>query len=94
MYCHSSHDLHFLDSGDLMGSGTISGDSAEKFGSMLELSWKGTKEVALEGGKKRKFLQDGDTVVMKGVCLGEGKGKVGFGECAGAVLPAKPYVAK
>jgi len=80
--------------GDLLGSGTISGDSPEKFGSMLELSWKGSKEVPLTGGGVRKFLQDGDTVVMKGVCVGEGKARIGFGACVGTVLPAKPYVPK
>jgi hypothetical protein len=53
---------------------------------MLELSWKGTREVKLSDGSTRKFLQDGDTVVMKGWSQGEGY-RVGFGECAGRVLP-------
>jgi fumarylacetoacetase len=77
-----------------MGSGTISGDEPGKFGSMLELSWRGTKEVPLESGGVRKFLLDGDTVIMTGVCVGEGAARVGFGDCVGTILPAKPFVSK
>ncbi|KAF7283964.1 fumarylacetoacetate hydrolase [Rhynchophorus ferrugineus] len=74
--------------GDLMGSGTISGDASDSFGSLLELSWKGTKPITLNDGTKRKFLQDGDTITMKGFCEGNGY-NVGFGECVGKLLPAK-----
>jgi len=74
--------------GDLLGSGTISGQTEEAFGSMLELSWKGTKEVPV-GNEVRKFLKDGDTVIMKGWCAKDGHGRVGFGECSGKVLPAR-----
>ena len=78
-----------------MGSGTISGDGPGKFGSMLELSWKGTKEVPLEGTDGvRKFLKDGDEVIMRGACGGGDKPRVGFGSVAGCVLPARPYVPK
>ena len=77
-----------------MGSGTISGDAPGKFGSMLELSWRGAKEVTLESGGVRKFLQDGDTVIMSGVCVGEGSARVGFGDCVGTILPAKPFTQK
>lgn len=52
--------------GDLLASGTISGPTEDSYGSMLELCWKGTKEVPLEGGETRKFLRDGDNVVMSG----------------------------
>lgn len=52
--------------GDLLASGTISGKSEDSYGSMLELCWKGTKEVPLSDGETRKFLKDGDTVVMSG----------------------------
>jgi fumarylacetoacetase len=76
-----------MQAGDLLGSGTISGSSPDAFGSMLELSWKGTKEVVV-GDEVRKFLKDGDTVVMKGFCDKTGHGRVGFGECTGKVLPA------
>lgn len=74
--------------GDLMGSGTISGTTPDSFGSMLELSWKGTKPVDLGGGFTRKFLQDGDEVIMTGYCQGNGY-RVGFGECRSKILPAK-----
>jgi fumarylacetoacetase len=77
-----------MNPGDLLASGTISGLSQEAFGSMLELSWKGSRLVELSGGESRKFLQDGDTVVMKGVCSKPGHGRVGFGVCRGKVLPA------
>ena len=73
--------------GDLLASGTISGPEPESFGSMLEISWRGSKPVAMEGGGERKFLQDGDNVIMTGVCRGEGF-FVGFGSVEGVVLPA------
>ncbi|XP_066152444.1 fumarylacetoacetase isoform X2 [Euwallacea fornicatus] len=74
--------------GDLMGSGTISGDMSDSFGSLLELSWKGTKPITLQDGTQRKFLQDGDTVTMRAVCEGDGY-NIGFGSCVGQLLPAK-----
>ncbi|XP_041074543.1 fumarylacetoacetase [Polyodon spathula] len=73
--------------GDLLASGTISGPDEESFGSMLELSWKGTKTIDLGDGQTRKFLQDGDEVIMTGYCQGKGY-RVGFGQCRGKVLPA------
>ena len=73
--------------GDLLGSGTISGQTQDAFGSMLELCWKGTREVPLGEEAKRKFLKDNDNVIMRGFCQGEGF-RVGFGECSGKVLPA------
>lgn len=76
--------------GDLMASGTISGETPDSYGSMLELSWKGTKTVELAGGETRKFIQDGDEVIVRGYCQ-KGDVKVGFGECAGVVLPAIPF---
>lgn len=75
--------------GDLLGSGTISGKTPDSYGSMIELSWKGTKEVQVGEGEVRKFLKDGDTVTMRGFCQGEGF-RVGFGECTGKLLPATP----
>ncbi|XP_077173656.1 fumarylacetoacetase [Paroedura picta] len=77
-----------LSPGDLLASGTISGPDPENFGSMLELSWKGTKAIDLGNGQSRKFLQDGDEVIMTGYCQGDGY-RVGFGDCSGKVLPAK-----
>ncbi|MDX5337649.1 MAG: fumarylacetoacetate hydrolase family protein, partial [Cyclobacteriaceae bacterium] len=74
--------------GDMMASGTISGSTVDSFGSMLELSWKGTKPVQLEDGEERKFIEDGDTVIMKGYAEKDGI-RVGFGEVSGQILPAK-----
>ncbi|MBS1581578.1 MAG: fumarylacetoacetase [Bacteroidetes bacterium] len=73
--------------GDLMASGTISGDTPDSYGSMLELAWKGTKPLTLADGSERKFLQDGDTVVMRGHAEKDGV-RIGFGEVSGKILPA------
>ncbi|TRY77615.1 hypothetical protein DNTS_005771 [Danionella cerebrum] len=73
--------------GDLLASGTISGADPESFGSMLELSWRGTKSIDLGGGETRTFLKDGDQVTLTGFCEGRGY-RVGFGECVGKILPA------
>lgn len=74
-------------SGDLMASGTISGKTPSAFGSMLELSWKGTKPLKMNDGSERKFIQDGDTVIMRGHCK-KGSVRVGFGEVNTKVLAA------
>ena len=74
--------------GDLCGTGTISGPAEDSYGSMLELTWRGERPITLSNGETRKFLQDGDTVVMKGYCQGDGY-RVGFGEVMGKILPAK-----
>ncbi|MEO8590496.1 MAG: fumarylacetoacetase [Flavobacteriales bacterium] len=74
--------------GDVMASGTISGDTPDSYGSMLELSWKGTKPVKLNDGTERTFIQDGDTVVMRGHCEKDGV-RIGFGPVEGKVLPAR-----
>ncbi|CAG9130700.1 unnamed protein product [Plutella xylostella] len=76
--------------GDLLGSGTISGDTSDSYGSMLELSWKGTKPLRLHNGEERKFIQDGDTVVLRGFCKNE-QVRIGFGKCEGKLLPAVPF---
>lgn len=73
--------------GDLMGSGTISGPTPDSYGSMLELTWKGTKPLQLNDGSERKFLLDGDNVIMRGFSLKDGV-RIGFGEVSGKVLPA------
>ncbi|MCG8374284.1 MAG: fumarylacetoacetase [Balneolales bacterium] len=75
--------------GDMMASGTISGKSPDSYGSMLELSWAGSKPVPLNNGEERKFLQDGDTVIMKGHCESNGI-RLGFGEVRSKLLPALP----
>ena len=76
-----------INPGDLMASGTISAPEEGGYGSLLELSWKGTKTIRLENGEQRKFLQDGDTVRLTGWCQGQGY-RVGFGEVTGKILPA------
>jgi len=73
--------------GDMCASGTISGPTPDSYGSMLEISWKGTKPVAMPDGTERKFIQDGDSVIMKAFCEKNGK-RVGFGEVKTKVLPA------
>lgn len=75
--------------GDIMASGTISGPEASSYGSMLELTWRGTKPIAMPDGSERKFIHDGDTVTMRGYCERDGL-RIGFGEAAGKVLPAQP----
>lgn len=75
--------------GDLLGSGTVSGtEPATTSGSILELSANGKNAVRLQGGEERTFLEDYDTVTLKGWAGGEESGLVGFGECAGMVEPA------
>ncbi|KAM6943640.1 fumarylacetoacetase [Xenentodon cancila] len=73
--------------GDLLASGTISGPNPESFGSMLELSWRGSKSIDLGGETTRTFLNDGDEVIITGYCQGDGY-RVGFGPCRGTILPA------
>lgn len=74
--------------GDMMASGTISGPTEDSYGSMLELSWKGSKPIKLDTGEERKFIEDGDTVILKGYAEKEGV-RVGFGEVRSKLLPAK-----
>jgi fumarylacetoacetase len=73
--------------GDLLGSGTISGPEPDQRGSLLEISWNGAEPIELEGGIRRSFLEDGDSLVMRGWCQGDGY-RVGFGEVEGTILPA------
>ena len=78
-------DIHC---GDMMASGTISGTTPDSFGSMLELAWKGTKPLKLSDGTERKFIQDGDTVTMKGYCENN-EIRIGFGAVSAKILPSK-----
>jgi len=75
--------------GDVMASGTISGPEKHQFGSMLELTWKGTHPLVLKNGQQRKFLEDGDTILIKAKAR-KGEISLGFGECKATVLPAIP----
>ena len=74
--------------GDLLGSGTISGTSEDSFGSMLELTWRGTKPLKVKDGSERKFINDGDSVIMRGHSELNGV-RIGFGELSSKLLPAK-----
>ncbi|SMX36947.1 fumarylacetoacetase [Maliponia aquimaris] len=78
--------------GDLLGSGTISGPARDSRGALLELAWGGKEPITLEGGATRSFLEDGDTVTLRGAAMGDGY-RIGFGACTGQLLPAldDPY---
>ncbi|MEY4926068.1 MAG: hypothetical protein RI894_504 [Bacteroidota bacterium] len=73
--------------GDLCASGTISGDTPESFGSMLELTWRGANPIAMPDGSQRKFINDGDTVIMRGFAQ-KGDLRIGFGEVTGKIVNA------
>ena len=81
-----------MNTGDLLGSGTISGPEKSARGSMLELSWGGRNPITLAGGEERRFIEDGDTLTLHGVAHGDGY-KIGFGKATGKILPATrdPY---
>lgn len=73
--------------GDMMASGTISGPDPKEYGSMMELTWRGAKPMTLKDGSERKFVNDNDTITIKGHCEKDGI-RVGFGECVGTLLGA------
>jgi fumarylacetoacetase len=87
---HTSNGCR-INSGDMMGSGTISGPNPESLGSMLELTWGGENPIKLNDGTERKFLNDGDTVIIKGYSSNNSL-RIGFGEFSGKLLP--PFVRK
>jgi fumarylacetoacetase len=74
-------------SGDMFGSGTISGPTADSYGSMLELSWRGTKPISLKSGDQRKFIENFDEIILRGYCKNDYI-RIGFGECSGKILPS------
>ena len=78
-----------LQPGDLLGSGTLSGQAPEQAGSLLELSAGGKKTLTLANGETRTFLEDGDSVILRAHCVREGFRRIGFGDCKGRVLPAR-----
>ena len=94
---HSSNGCN-LRTGDMLGSGTVSGQTRDSRGCMLELTWDGDQQNALPGsqrtpiqlptGEERKFLADGDTVIFRGFCESRDHRRIGFGVCMGQVLPA------
>ncbi|NWK49362.1 fumarylacetoacetase [Acinetobacter sp. SwsAc7] len=79
-----------LQVGDLMGSGTISGPTPDSYGSLLEITWNATKPLTLSNGEQRNFIQDGDTIIMKGYCEKDDL-RIGFGEVSGKILPAVDF---
>jgi fumarylacetoacetase len=84
---HASNGCN-LRSGDLLGSGTVSGATKESRGCLLERTWRGTEPLTLPTGETRAFLHDGDEVILRGYCERAGARRIGFGECRGRVLPA------
>lgn len=88
MVTHHTVNGCALRSGDLLGTGTLSGPRPEQAGSLLELSAGGRQALRLSNGEERRFLEDGDTVVLKGHCQRAGYRRIGFGECRGTVRPA------
>ena len=85
---HTSNGCN-LRPGDLLASGTISGTSKDSRGSLLELAWRGTEPLQLPTGEARKFLEDGDEIIMTAYCEREGHPRVGFGECRGVIESAR-----
>ncbi|WP_372660816.1 fumarylacetoacetase, partial [Hydrogenophaga sp.] len=78
-----------LQTGDLLGTGTISGPTAEEAGAIVELSLGGSRSIPVPGtGEQRTFLEDGDAIILRGWCEKPGAARIGFGECKGQVLPA------
>ena len=82
---HTSNGCR-VNSGDMMGSGTISGAEPASFGSMLELTWSGKNPIKLNDGTERKFINDNDTVIMTGFCENK-EVRIGFGEVSTKLLP-------
>jgi fumarylacetoacetase len=89
MVAHHSVNGCQLQAGDLFGSGTLSGPESGQFGSLLEITEGGKKPIELASGEVRKFLEDGDEIILRGRCSREGFASIGFGECRGKVLPAR-----
>ena len=87
MMAHHTSTGCDLNPGDLMASGTVSGPTEDSRGCLLEMTWRGENPISLPDGTERKFLQDGDEVVIRGWCR-KGDLRIGFGECTGRVLPA------
>ncbi|VVO76232.1 hypothetical protein PS850_01590 [Pseudomonas fluorescens] len=89
LVAHHSVNGCQLQAGDLFGSGTLSGPESGQFGSLLEITEGGKKPIELASGEVRKFLEDGDEIILRARCSREGVASIGFGECRGKVLPAR-----
>ncbi|WIY26532.1 fumarylacetoacetase [Parasedimentitalea psychrophila] len=88
--CHHASGGCEMNTGDLLGSGTISGPDRSEFGSLMELSWAGREPFTLDTGETRGFIEDGDTLTLRGNARGKGF-TIGFGDCSGKILPAKTW---
>jgi len=89
LVAHHSVNGCQLQAGDLFGSGTLSGPEAGQFGSLLEITEGGKKAVELASGEVRKFLEDGDEIILRARCSREGFASIGFGECRGKIVSAR-----
>jgi fumarylacetoacetase len=89
MVTHHASNGCPLRPGDLIGSGTVSGPAKENRGCLLELTWRGTEPVELPTGETRRFLEDGDEVILRGWAEAPGVRRIGLGECRGTVTPAE-----
>jgi fumarylacetoacetase len=85
MFAHHTSNGCNLRSGDLIASGTVSGAERESAGCLLERTWRGTEPLSLPSGETRRFLENGDTVVMRAFCERNGAVRIGFGECRGSI---------
>ncbi len=88
MIAHHTSNGCNLRPGDLIGSGTVSGPERNHRGCLLEVAWKGTEPLELPTGEVRRFLEDGDEVILRGGCEAAGFRRIGMGECRGVVMPA------
>lgn len=85
--CHHAIGGCGMNAGDLLGSGTISGPTKAEYGSLMELSWAGREPFTLDSGETRTFIEDGDTMTLRGAAKGDGF-QIGFGDCVGTILPS------
>ena len=89
MLAHHASNGCNMQVGDLLASGTVSSTTKDSRGCLLERTWRGSEPITLGDGTERKFLNDGDEVIMRGFCTKPGYPRIGFGECRGIVLPAR-----
>ncbi len=86
MLAHHTSNGCNMRAGDLLASGTVSGPTKESRGCLLERTWRGAEPLQFPTGETRKFLEDGDEVIIRGFCEAEGHVRIGFGECRGTVI--------
>ena len=84
---HTSNGCNLMP-GDFIGTGTVSGPTPDSLGSLLEITKRGAQPLELPTGEQRKFIEDGDEIVIRGYCEREGGGLIGFGECRAVITPA------